>query len=475
MVFKEIGGFLGIRSRGRRRLTPTGVDQEGVKPITIFERPEYLDLVEVSEKILDMLRLEHLVEGPQRGLVDFDLVEKDSISERIEENLIKWIQNNPGKKVRQEFATSLDELGQEVANLPGLGDEDEDEDAADQQEFLLLKVKALSTYNAVKAGKQIPFNDYIELTQGVIPEEISEEKLGDQVDVVKRLCARLKIDFSKEAIQDFRKSQEIPFEQVPDLMRETAEALLPYLEEFLGTTISPIPYRIEQEDPPKDEYWFNWSSGRYNDFELLINPHERHAHKFTRGKVEAMASHEILGHLAQMTLWQRGIESKKLLRGLGETSVNDPEQITNEGIAETLHRFVPGIINNLSRAALFELEIEGLRQMAYNNVHIRMNSDQPHSRKGAHDYVTRFVPTETMAEVTRQMTERTKDDSRRSYLYAYGVGFLRHKEYAQMLNVEGRRQLLRLIYSRPITPQQEQDFVEKLLADPDGKYSSQAA
>lgn len=468
MVFRErLGSFLGFGERSTAKKQPlNSTGQSGMtpdtQPVDAPERklnaPEFEDLAEVSAEIVDVLRLQNAFEGPRRGLLDCDLLVRDRWYGRLLETYDAWFKSNPVKKVRQSFADSLDILREKVKTLSP----QEDEDVASQIEFLDQKLEALSTYNRVIAGEQVPFREYIEKTQGITPEIIPPERLDAQMDVVKRLCARLGIEFSKDSIESFRRGQPIPIDQAPDFMKEKVGDLLPHLENFLGIKIS-IPLKIKIQDPPKDEYWFNWSNALHDVYTILVNPHPRHSHKFTKGKLEAMVSHEILGHLAQMTGWQKAIDEGELLRALGVTSINDPEQFTCEGIAQTLHHFVPGIRENLSQEALFELEMEGLRQMVYNNVHIMINSDD-YIVSDINRLVRSYLPTEPWGEIRRQISERKRDDSRRSYLYAYGMGFLMHKEYAQRLDTEGSRKLIQYIYTRPSTPAQENRFVEQLQA-----------
>ena len=220
----------------------------------------------------------------------------------------------------------------------------------------------------------------------------------------------------------------------------------------------------------EDEYWFNWADGDREVYTLRVNMNERHSDKLTRGKAEAMALHEIVGHFAQMINWQRAIDRGRLAPVLGLTSVVNPEPVTDEGVAETLHYYVPKINELLSPEARYELEVEGLRQMIYNNVHTKITSDKI-EKEEVLGIVKEFYPAETELEAVRQFEERKDDPVKKAYLYAYGIGYLAHRYFAEILDRDGRRSLLRLIYRQPLTPGQVKDYAFKLSDNPDNLES----
>ena len=65
--------------------------------------------------------------------------------------------------------------------------------------------------------------------------------------------------------------------------------------------------RFSAKTVNKDKYWLNWASGDRDGFLLQVNLHPRHRMKWTQGKILEMTIHEIGGHFAQMTSWQRAI------------------------------------------------------------------------------------------------------------------------------------------------------------------------
>lgn len=429
-----------------------------------LNNPDTRKLVELSKYVVSTFRLAHDLEGEKRELVDFDLVKKDESTRRVEAILRDWFEKSPTRPKRQQILESFNQLESQVDQLPP----PKDERIAMQQAFLKSKIQAFSTYQRVKMGQEIPTLEYIEQTMGIKPELIGEERLNLQKNRVKALLQRLGHDFTRKSVEDFRNKNRIEIDQAPALFTAHAKRLFERLSRFIGTKLDPsFDVEIVDEDKP----WLFWASGTRGSFHSRVNKNKRHRDqgKFSRGKIEAMATHEAGGHFAQMNGWEKNIDREGLIPALGITSVYDQEQVTSEGIAQTLHYFVPEIDHHLSPEARIELEMEGLKQMIYNNVHIMINT-QPCRLKDITSYVRKFLPSESISETRRQMSNRTRDDDNRTYLYAYGMGFVRHQWYAMNLNDNGKKELFRLIYSQPTTPAQEHEFVLRLLSSHDGRY-----
>lgn len=424
------------------------------------------ELARFSSGTVKFLRLAYLIEGKSRGLIDFDLAPEDEYTKTAEEyDVPDWAVPAPPKAARLRIVAGLRRIKSRVDSFPV----PKNPRIAMQQQFFSAKLQALITFNRLKAGEEIDNLEYIEETMGIEPQTISESRLEEQKGRVVSIFSNLGHHYTRKSIEEFRKQEEISVEEVPTAIRKHAMVFLQELGEFIGKKIDPN-YLIQTEDKEK-EYWFFWATGKHNRFKITFNTNERHRHKLTKSKIEAMAAHEIAGHLGQMHCWQEASDDKELLEPLGVTSVYDPEQVSSEGIAQTLHYFIPGIAARLSKGALFELEIEGLRQMVYNNIHIMVNTDPNYKNKDIISYVRKYLPAESRKEIGRQISERKRDDVKRTYLYSYGIGFARHQWYAMNLSEAGKEELIaKLLYRQPTTPTQEHGVVLGLLNHPSKRY-----
>lgn len=440
------------------------------KPTTSGEREtgsqaeaESADFEINSRMLTGFMRDLYAVEGKKRGLVDFDLAPVDERFERLK----KMISSNPTREETSNQFWVVREVREDLANTP----RPSDDRLGEQYDFLRAKLLAIETVREKKMiGDDLPFDDYLELTQGITPEVISEEMLEAQLDLVKNLYKSKSVaNYDRDSILQYKTEQQVPEEEIAGRLKEQGDRYLKTLSRFLGEDIAPN-YRVETDIV--NEYWVNWAKGVRDDFTLTVNLHQRHAGKWTRGKIEEMSLHEIVTHFGQMFGWQKSIDQGKMVAALGITSITDPEQVTSEGIAQAMYYFVPEIINEISEEGILEIEQNGLRQMVYNNVHILLNTPgYPH--EAVYDYVKHFLPAEGDEDIKKHIEDRTEDNTKLSYLLVYGYGYYLHREYSLCLNSDGKRELLKYIFSQPTTPEQEYNFFMNLVNDTQDRYGTE--
>ena len=451
--FSRLKGFgkeLGQRLIGRDRATR----QEG--QLRLFEP----SILELSDEVVDSIRATYAMEGKRRNAIDFDLAPEDLRYSRF----LKFTRSAPTVPEWREIIRDLQVLHRisremEVPNDPKV---------ALQLGFLQDTLAAHILFYQEKLGIKLPWEDRVKITQGFTPQEIDETVIRAQLEAAK---IHFPGNWNKASIEKFRSKTLSPADFTREIT-EHSQTLLVSLSRFLGRDFQPT-YRVTQDSV--DEYWINWTDGKRDDFRLRVNTHPRHAHKLTKAKAWAMSVHEVGGHVAQMYRWQRAIDEGKTIPALGITSLHIPEQVACEGIAQTLHHFVPELLQMLPEDALFELELEGVRQLAYNNLQIRANRAKSQGkrfdlRRAVH-YVQEFFPAEPAEEVAKQLDERTKDGERNPYLLSYGMGFLLHRQIATQLRTEGKKKLLEVIFSQPTSPRQEFEIAQAIVSNPNYGYS----
>ena len=216
----------------------------------------------------------------------------------------------------------------------------------------------------------------------------------------------------------------------------------------------------------EDAYYYAWAhtNRRSGRFEILQNFSKRRRKVWTRGKAQELSWHEGAAHLGRMAKRKSLISTGELHEYFGLTSVIGGEPIVDEGIGLTIPYYVPN--PNLSKEGKFQVDSSILKHMVYANVHLMANSPEVYKVRDVVDYIQDFLPWESKEDIMKQISDRTENPLLQAYLYAYGIGAKRHLEYAEKLSPTGKRLFLQSIYTRPYTPHQEQQLVEKLLEDP---------
>lgn len=439
---------------------------------------ERRDLLVLDTDVVQHLRTVNALAGQGKDMTDFDLAE--SVQPREVSAVKKIITAEPTTEEWVRLLAELHRLQNRLSGIPtplfsakDISDGRKDAMQALQIQFLVAKLRAFEEFYRRNLGEKINPEQYIKDTMGKEPLIAGENRIKIQTDRVTRRLQAVGFEYTAESIGAFRDSQMVDVEQAPQLLKAHGDKLLKKLSGFVGRKIEPkYTAGFDPIQPEIDAYWFNWSNGTRDNFRLTINKHPRHASKFNYGKLEAMAVHEILGHFGQMYGWQQAIGDGELLDSLGVTSVFGPEQPTCEGLAETLLYFVPDVYRELSQEAKIELELEGLRQMVYNNVHMAVNTpgvDHVEIVK----YVQDHLPSETEAEIRHQIEERNLELNpvKGTYLSAYGTGFaIQQWAATAALNSEGRLRLLQIDMAQPTSPVQKIKIVDALSRDP--RYAS---
>lgn len=423
------------------------------------KRVEKSPLGQIYTEAAGFYRALHLSEGRRRSIIDFDLTPYPSPEFAIAQRLIT------AGPTRGEKMQPIEILGELTSRMESIV-----VSPAERQnyEFLQAKLKASLAYVRRLTGELSDPSVYIQETMGVIPEKIPEGTLLAQKQKVAALFKELGGgNYDEESLQSYYEKRLIPPEEMARRIEIYGQEALSLVGNFINRKVQ-VDHETEIVD--KDAYWFNWVNGTVKKFCLQINKHKRHRNKFTDGKAQAMAYHEIAAHLGMMQQRAELIRKGELHEVFGLTTVHDPEQVPLEGIAQTLNYFVPELNHSLSPEGKFEIELNGLRQMVYNNIHLLVISpdfiSSPEQLEGIIKYVQSYYPLEPKENILKEVSERWKDPKLQAYRYSYGVGFLRHREFAHGLNRDGKREFLKRLWGRPFTPAQEENLYLNLQDNP---------
>lgn len=413
------------------------------------------------ERVAGLYRGWHIMEGSGRSIIDFDLTPNPQPIFEMSQRLIA---SPPTQKDRRRLLSVIGTLTQEEKKIqPPLKERD-------NYAFLQAKLGASLAFAKRLAGETTDPFVYIRETMGVEPKEIPEEILAAQKQKVEDLFRNLGGgNFTEEFLRAFYEDEErrISPEEMVKQINHHGQVALSAVERFINRRIG-VDYRTEVVD--KDAYWFNWADGTTENFRLQVNTHERHRRKLTVGKAQAMAHHEIAAHFGMMQQRAEFIKRGMLHEVFGLTTVHDPEQVILEGLAQTLNYFIPELDESLGPEGRFEIELYGLRQMAWNNAYLRVISPEftgsPEQLEGIIQYIQGYYPLEGRENILKEVFERRKDPKLQAYRYSYGIGFLRHRDMAQGLSPNGKREFLRQLWGWPFTPEQEENLYTTLRNNP---------
>jgi O-acetyl-ADP-ribose deacetylase (regulator of RNase III) len=315
---------------------------------------------------------------------------------------------------------------------------------ADPQTLIGQKTRAAQTLLLALNGTEIPLRDFIARTLGVIPAEIPQETIESQHDRVTGLLQDTGYPHTEDGVRRMQSDTAVREEQIRKEFSAAVRSLLPQVRAAIGADFL-APY--ETKFVARDAYWSNWTDTdpHTGAMRLQINTHESIA--WWQGKAEMLALHEIGGHICQAATWRERIERGELPRAAGVTTVFGPEAFSLEGLAQSLSWLLPQ--NPLSAAAERAQEMSHLGVLVWSNVHLMLHAAVP--LEDALGYARRWAPGFREEQpAAKRAQEILGDLVLRTYLYAYGASAQLYRTLAEKLDADGRAELLRDAYSRPL-------------------------
>ncbi len=200
-------------------------------------------------------------------------------------------------------------------------------------------------------------------------------------------------------------------------------------------------YELVIEMVDEDAYWSYWLDGGGQRARLRINTRSA---RFTRVRARQFALHEILGHALQGACFAArcAAEDVSWVRLL---SVNAPQQVALEGLAQAL----PLFICKDDDALVTRVRLDHYTQLVRAELHIAVNSGASIERCA--DHARSRVPFWTDATISDMLADRGADPLLRSYLWSYPAGLDWFAALADAPATVGRK-VLRAAYREPLTP-----------------------
>lgn len=336
-----------------------------------------------------------------------------------------------GRQPRDTYANRLDAL-KALGKLLN--------EASPHYPLAVQRLQAHDCYLRSLMGEKIPFGTFIKKTQGFEPKLFSESYLRQRRDALEIRLAELGVALDGHTARNLRALDEpIHSSVVGKAFLSTYRRNRKFLVEAIAAEAK---FRLKIEFVAVQEYWAYWVDGNRSRFRLRFNePNIRNQYSHT--EAVQFVYHELLAHCAQMAVWARQIESGKLAKYFGLTTVHSPEQFLLEGLAQSL----PLLLRNVeteNHLLLCRIYLSHYRSLVNNNLHIMINEGR--TIEECVSFAKRHLPDPEVGEVAAGLVSRANIPRFRSYEFVYPASFDFFIRCAENLPESAIKELLRKVY-----------------------------
>jgi hypothetical protein len=308
-----------------------------------------------------------------------------------------------------------------------------------QHPALKAQLDAHIAYLRALIGEQLPFDQYILMTQGCAPRGWSLDYVEHRAQMAKGALQLLGIAWNCDTWVNVRGlSEQLPAADVAPAIAEYAERYESTIRRLVDTNAK---FNLTIEDVEVDSYWSYWLDGAGHEARLRIN--NRNA-SFSRVDAYHFALHEVLGHALQYSSLTAQAESNTV-EWPRILAVHCPHQVLFEGLAQVL----PWLASPEDEIVHARTRLDHFTNLVRGQVHIVLNSGA--SVADCRDLARRHVPWWTDKEIAREFYDRSRNPQFKSYLWAYPAGM---DWFIRLIETGGPplAEVLRESYRRPLTP-----------------------
>ena len=308
-----------------------------------------------------------------------------------------------------------------------------------QHPALRAQLDAHIVYLRALIGEQLPFDQYISMTQCCTARGWSPDYVEHRAQMAKDALESLGISWDNDTWVNLRSlSEQLPATNVASAIGEYADRYEPTIRRLVDTDAK---FNLTIEDVEVDAYWSYWLDGAGHDARLRINKKKA---EFTRVDAYRFALHEVLGHALQYSSLTAQAESDTV-EWPRILAVHCPHQVLFEGLAQVL----PWIASPEDQIVTVRTRLDHFTNLVRGQIHILLNNGVTVADCRA--LAQRQVPWWTDKEIAREFCDRSRNPQFRSYLWAYPAGidwFIRLIETSDAPLAE----VLREAYKQPLTP-----------------------
>jgi hypothetical protein len=310
---------------------------------------------------------------------------------------------------------------------------------AQHQPVLRTHLDAHIAYLSALIGQQLPFDEYILLTQGCAPRGWTPDYIAHHASTAKDALRSLGISWDAHTGKNFHSlSEQLRAAEVAAAIADYADKFEPTVRRLADTNAD---FNLTIEDVEIDAYWSYWLDGAGHDARLRIN---RNKTSFSRVDAYRFALHEVLGHALQYSSLTAQAETNTVdwPRIL---TIHSPHQILFEGLAQVL----PWIASPDDKIVATRTRIDHFTNLVRGQIHLMINAGAPVA--DCHDLARNQVPWWTDEEIARELYDRSRNPQFRTYLWSYPAGI---DWFVRLVETGGTTlaEVLREAYKRPLTP-----------------------
>jgi len=308
-----------------------------------------------------------------------------------------------------------------------------------QHPALKAQLDAHNAYLRALIGEQLPFDQYILMTQGCAAHEWSPDYIEYRAQMAKDALESLGISWNSDTWINVRGlSEQLPATDVASAIKNYADRYESTIRRLVDTNAK---FNLTIEDVEVDAYWSYWLDGAGRDARLRIN--KKNA-SFSRVDAYRFALHEVLGHALQYSSLTAQAESN-IVEWLRILAVHCPHQVLFEGLAQVL----PWIACPEDEIVQARTRLDHFTNLVRGQIHVTLNRGS--TVADCRDFARRHVPWWTDEEIAREFHDRSMNPQFKSYLWAYPAGM---DWFIRLVETGGAplAEVLREAYRRPLTP-----------------------
>jgi hypothetical protein len=308
-----------------------------------------------------------------------------------------------------------------------------------QHPALKAQLDAHIAYLRALIGEQLPFDQYILMTQGCAARGWNPDYIEHRAQMAKDALQSLGISWNSDTWVNIRGlSEQLPVADVASAIKDYADRYEPTIRRLVDTNAK---FNLTIEDAEVDAYWSYWLDGAGHDARLRINKENA---SFSRIDAYRFALHEVLGHALQYSSLTAQAESNTV-EWPRILAVHCPHQVLFEGLAQVL----PWIACPEDEIVQARTSLDHFTNLVRGQIHVILNVGS--TVADCRDFARRQVPWWTDEEIAREFYDRSRNPQFKSYLWAYPAGM---DWFIRLVETGGAplAEVLREAYRRPLIP-----------------------
>ena len=308
---------------------------------------------------------------------------------------------------------------------------------------------------------RVPLIEYISRTLGMKLKPYSEPYImGASKRFAERFYDEQGFAYNERGWKRYREAEPLTIAEIKRVVGETKETLAPILLRAIDQEGLSLDFETRYRKVERP--WISRIIGGPDMFWHEVNFHRMNESRYYQGVTEHARVHELF-HLIQILAFRAHIQSGKLDKSWGITTIPGIEQGPMEGMAQVIPLYIPEVMDTLSPFGKLALDYSYLYDLVYNHAVLIMANDGISTDENITDFVKQYLPGETVDRIAKMVDFRRNNSRDKSYAHSYYVShYLREK--AANLDEEQKLSVVKLVGNNPVTYSELDNFINRLKA-----------